>query len=64
MGHPIRLIAIGFGLLLAGAVLPFVMVIGYVESTLFLNLLAVICTISGIVVGFLGMSQYRSDFRK
>jgi hypothetical protein len=64
MGHPIRLIAAGFGLLLAGAVLPFVMVIGYVQSTLFLNLVAVIFTISGIVVGFLGMSQYRSRFRK
>jgi hypothetical protein len=64
MGHPIRLIASGFALLLAGAVLPFVMVIGFVESTLFLNLLAVICTISGIVVGFLGMTQYRSQFRK
>jgi type IV secretory pathway TrbD component len=61
--HPIRLIATGFALLLAGAVLPFVMVIGLVESTLFLNLLAVIATISGITVGFLGMALYRGRSR-
>jgi hypothetical protein len=59
MEHPLRLIGIGFGLLLIGAVLPFVMVINLIESTLFLNLVAVLCTISGITTGFLGITQYR-----
>jgi hypothetical protein len=60
MEHPSRLIAIGFGLLVIGAVLPFLMVIELVESTLFLDFLAVVCTIGGLTVGLLGITQLRS----
>jgi hypothetical protein len=59
MEHPVRLVGIGFGLLVVGAVLPFAMIINLVESSFFLNLLAVLCTISGITVGFLGMTLFR-----
>lgn len=58
MEHPVRLIAIGFGLLIIGAVLPFLMVIGLVGSTMGLNLLAVLCSVGGITMGMLGLTQY------
>ena len=58
MEKPLRLIAIGFGLLLIGAVLPFLMVIDLVESTLPLNFLAVMSSIAGLTLGFLGITQY------
>jgi len=62
MEHPVRLIVIGFGLLIAGVVLPFLMVLHLLESTFPLNLVAVACTIGGITTGFMGISQlHRPD---
>ena len=58
MESPLKLIVLGFVLLLIGAVLPFLMVIGLVESTLFLNFLAVVSSIAGLTVGFMGVAQY------
>jgi hypothetical protein len=58
MESPSRLIKIAFGLLIVGAVLPFLMVIGLLESTLFLNFVAVASSIAGLTVGFLGITQY------
>lgn len=49
---------IGFSLLLAGAALPFIMVFNMVESTLALNILAVLCSVGGVAMGLLGMNQY------
>jgi membrane associated rhomboid family serine protease len=59
MEHPGRLIGIGLGLLLVGAVLPFMMVINLVQSTLPLNLVAVLASVGGITMGLLGMTLYR-----
>jgi hypothetical protein len=59
MGNPLRLIVIGFALLLAGAILPFLMLVGIVESTLFTNLVAVLCSIGGLTTGFMGIVSYR-----
>lgn len=58
MQNRFRLLAIGFGLLLIGVVLPFLMVVGLLESTLFLNLLAVACSIGGLTTGFVGITHY------
>lgn len=58
MASSLRLLAIGFTLLVVGVVLPFLMVIRVVESTLFLNFVAVVCTIGGLTTGFLGMAHY------
>jgi hypothetical protein len=60
MENPLKLVAIGFGLLIIGVVLPFLMVIELVESTLFLNFLAVACSIAGLTTGFVGITQLRS----
>jgi len=59
MQNPLRLIAIGLGLLVIGVVLPFLMVIELLESTLFLNFLAVVSSIAGLVTGFVGITQLR-----
>ena len=59
MENPLRLIAIGFVLLLIGAVLPFLMVIDLVESTLLLNFVTVVSSIAGLTLGFIGIAQYR-----
>ena len=58
MENPLRLIAIGLGLLVIGVVLPFLMVTDLVESTLPLNFLAVVSSIGGLTLGFLGITQY------
>lgn len=58
MENPLRLIAIAFGLLIIGVVLPFLMIINLLESTFFLNLVAVASSIGGLTVGFLGITQY------
>ena len=60
MENPVRLLAIGFGLLIVGVVLPFLMVLRLVESTLFLNFLAVASSVAGLTTGFLGITQLRS----
>lgn len=53
-----RLIVIGFFLVLLGAVLPFLIVMGLVESTLFLNFLAFAASVSGLFLGVLGIASY------
>jgi hypothetical protein len=57
--HPVRLIAIGFGLLIIGAVLPFMMIVHLVQSTLPLNLVAVFAQVGGVTMGFLGITTYQ-----
>jgi len=60
MEHPIRLILIAFGLLIAGVILPFLMVLNLIESTLPLNLLAVTSSVAGLTTGFMGITQLRA----
>jgi len=61
MEHPFRLVVIGFALLVIGVVLPFLMIINLLESTFFLNLVAVGCSIGGLTTGFLGLTPYFRD---
>lgn len=58
MENRLKLIVIGFALLAMGVIIPFLMVAGQVESTLFMNFLAVACSIGGLTVGFIGIAQY------
>ena len=50
-------------LFFAGAALPFLMVVGVLESTLFLSFLAYGSSVTGLVVGYTGLSQYSQDRR-
>jgi hypothetical protein len=40
-------------------VLPFLMILKMLESTLFLNFLALASSVAGLVAGFLGIAQLR-----
>jgi len=53
-----RLIVIGFFLVLLGAVLPLLIVLGFVESTLALNFLAFAASVAGLFLGVIGMAIY------
>jgi hypothetical protein len=57
------MIAIGFVLVVAGAVLPFLMVQQLLRSTLFLNLFSFAISISGLFLGVIGGAYYIKVYR-
>jgi hypothetical protein len=56
MGRPKRLILIGFLLVLAAAVIPFLMVMRIIEATFFLSFLAYGASIVGFALGLIGIA--------
>ncbi len=52
------MIALGFALVVLGAILPFAMVLKWIPSTLLLNLLAVLGSLGGLVIGLYGAFTY------
>ena len=62
--HPRRFIIIAFFLLLAGAVIPFLIIIGVLESTFLLNFAAYIVSVGGLFLGIIGIAMYVGDARK
>lgn len=58
MENSVRLIVIAIVLLLIGVILPFLMVLGIIKSTLFLNFLSNNCSLIGLIIGFIGIAQY------
>jgi len=62
MTKPKRLIIIGFFLVLFGVVVPWLMVLGYLKSTFFMNFLSYGASVSGLILGILG-SAMMSKFR-
>ena len=58
MENPLKLIIIGFVLLLIGVALPFLMVIQLLEATFFLISVSFACSTAGLVTGFIGIAQY------
>lgn len=63
MENPLRLIITAIVLLIMGVVLPFVMVLGILESTFFLNFLAVTSSTAGLLMGFIGIGLYMRSRR-
>ena len=59
MENPLRLIIVALVLLLLGVLLPTLMVLQLVESTLALNFIAYGCSTAGLVTGFIGIALYR-----
>ncbi len=59
-----KMIIIGLVLLLCGAILPFLMVMEVLRSSLPLNFLAAASQISGLVVGFIGIAMYTARHRR
>lgn len=53
-----KLIIAALVLLLIGVILPFLMVLELLESTLPLNFVAALSSTMGIIIGFIGIAQY------
>ena len=59
-----RLLLIGFLMVLAGAILPFLIVIGVFESTYLLNLIAFVSSVVGVFLGILGSAMYVGEKKR
>lgn len=59
-----RLIVVGFFLVLLGAVLPFTIVLGWVESTFLLNFIAFAASVTGLFLGVIGTAMYVGQKRR
>jgi hypothetical protein len=55
---PKTTLVVGIFLMLAGAILPFLMVIHILESTFFLNFIAFGSQVTGLFLGTIGMITY------
>lgn len=55
---PRAIIALGFVLVLAGAVLPFLIVMKVIESTLLLNFISYMASFAGLMLGVIGAAIY------
>ena len=62
--QPRTLILVGFFLVLMGVVLPLLMVIHVLESTLFLNFLSFTVSIAGLYLGLIGAATYVRNRRQ
>ncbi|MBI5952907.1 MAG: hypothetical protein HY865_14720 [Chloroflexi bacterium] len=58
MKNPKTLLTAGFFLILAGVLLPFLMVLHILESTFFLNFFAFAAQVTGLFLGFIGSVMY------
>jgi len=56
--HPGKFIIAAILLLLAGAILPFLMVIQVLESSFFLNFISYIASVVGLFIGIIGVAMY------
>ncbi len=59
-----RLIIIAFFLLLAGAIVPFLMVIQVLGSSFLLNFAVYIASVGGLFLGIIGIATYVGETRK
>lgn len=55
---PGRMLVIGFIFVLAGVVLPFLMIMKVIESTIFMNFFAYTLSLIGIIIGGFGASMF------
>ncbi len=53
-----KLILIGFFLVLWGVVGPWLMILGFLESTFFLNFLSYGASVSGMILGIIGAAMW------
>lgn len=58
MNHPLRLIAIGFVLVVVGFLIPILIVSQVIPSTYFLNFFAYIASFVGLMLGIVGAATY------
>jgi len=61
---PLQLILLGFLLLVLGFLLPFLMVLQLLESTLLWNFVAYLASFFGLIIGLIGVVTYTRLHRK
>ena len=61
---PLKIILIGFALVVLGVVLPFLMVLHIIESTFFLNFFSYGASLMGLFLGLIGSATYVRIHRK
>lgn len=54
--HPWKIIGLGFSLVLLGVLIPLLIILQVIRSTLFLNFLSYSASTAGMIVGFIGMT--------
>ena len=59
-----RLIVLGFFMVLAGVILPFLIVMHVLPSTILLNFLAYGVSITGVFLGVIGVAMYVGEERR
>jgi hypothetical protein len=59
-----RLLLIGFFMVLAGVILPFLMVLRILESTFFLNFFSYTLSTLGVFLGIIGTAMYVRENRR
>lgn len=62
--RPYSLFLIGFVLVLAGAVLPFLMVMGVLQTSFLLSFIAYGVSVGGLFLGVLAMAVYVGERRE
>jgi membrane associated rhomboid family serine protease len=63
MERPKLLIIIGFFLVLFGFVAPFLIILGVLESTFFLNFVSYAASVGGLFMGIIGAAWYSRLYR-
>lgn len=64
LDHPGRLLTIAIFLLIFGFVMPFLMALEVVQSTLFLNFLSFGASVLGLFLGVAGITAYQGKQKK
>ena len=62
--RPVRLILVGFFLVLLGFVGPLLMVLGLVQTTLALSFLSHAASVGGLFLGLIGAAMYAGAHKK
>ncbi|GAB4152469.1 MAG: hypothetical protein Fur0021_17300 [Candidatus Promineifilaceae bacterium] len=62
--RPLKLVLIGFLLVLLGAVLPFLMVIRIVEPSFLLSFISYGASVGGLFLGVIGAASYVGNVRR
>lgn len=61
---PRNIVLLGLVLVLLGAILPFLMVMGILESSFFLSFFSFASSVAGLFLGIIGASMYIRKNRK
>jgi hypothetical protein len=61
---PFQLVLLGFVLLVIGFIVPFLMVLQLLESTLLLNFVAYLASFLGLIIGLIGIVTHTRLHRK